>query len=136
MNVVDKMLQFYNSKQAENMMCVEFDLNQFEFQNIKESNDGQEAAPTSIFSRANQEFTNSNFFIKLNGVCHSHSIFEKHQQQLGIQLNGKKVIKSIQDRILKLKKLLKEEVQINYPNIKAPEHLLLNAEKTNKFYLN
>lgn len=60
------------------MMCVEFDLSQSEMNSCSTSTESGRASLKSIFKRADQEFTNSNFYIKLNGICHSHSIFEKN----------------------------------------------------------
>lgn len=79
--------------------------------------------------------TNQNIHLRLSGQCHGQSLFELNQS-ITFNINGKKLIKSIQDRILSLKRELADMVMMNHPEITPPVHILNNPEKIQKFYLN
>ena len=51
-------------------------------------------------------------------------------------LSGKKVIKSIQDRILQLKHTLRDAIKNAYPNKYPPDFIRSDNDKTCKFFLN
>jgi len=57
---------------------------------------------------------------------------------LGFSFSGKKVIKSIQDRILKLKGMLRDVIKQNNPKSSSsvPIQIMSDPEKSMKFYLN
>jgi len=55
---------------------------------------------------------------------------------LSFTVSGKKIVKSIQERILGLKALLKDTIKSHYPHKQVPSHIQFDHEKHQKFYLN
>ena len=89
------------------MVCVAFELDEIEevpdlapFANI------QPEVEVNI-SRINQDFVEQNFVFTLNGECHGERVFNK---DLVFIANGKKIVKSVQDRLLEVKEHLLNQV--------------------------
>lgn len=120
------------------MICLEFDLQDHPItapadasEEVKET-----ARNNRRFRVITQEYIETNFQFRINGSCHGHKIF-CGSQSLSFSLSGKKVIKSIQDRIISLKQSLAETVRLAHPH-KWPhtDHIQNEPEKHMKFYLN
>jgi hypothetical protein len=132
------MLNIATLKRAENMMCLEFDLEGLNINSVKDSTNKEELETVKLnrkFRVITQEMTDSTVQFRLSGECHGQNLFAQNQA-ITFNINGKKLIKSIQDRILSLKSALKDVVQACHPEIQPPPHILYSQEKLLKFYLN
>lgn len=132
------MLNIATLKKAENMICLEFDLQDLNINLAKDNTDKDQQEAVKLnrkFRVINQDMTNSTVHFRLNGQCHGQNVFAQNQA-ITFNINGKKLIKSIQDRILSLKSALKDMVQACHPEIQPPVHILYSQEKLLKFYLN
>jgi hypothetical protein len=89
------MIHINQSQLAENMMCLEFDL----------SDTPLDETLSRRFKKIDQSFIESSIKFQITGTCHGQQIFE-NDQALDYMVSGKKIIKSIQDRLLKLKESL------------------------------
>lgn len=113
------MLNIATLKKAENMMCLEFDLQDLDINMAKENADKEQQEKIKLnrkFRVINQDMTNSTVHFRLTGHCHGQGVFAPNQA-VSFNINGKKLIKSIQDRILNLKSALKDMVQAYHPEI-------------------
>lgn len=104
--------EILKSKKSELMMCVEFDLSQLplphylsdpHFVCSEDPTFPHELSPRVI----NQPMVDTTFHYYLNGECHGYRVF---QQDLHFQLQGKKIVKSVQDRILEYKQLVESKI--------------------------
>lgn len=135
----DLMLQFCNKQQAENMVCLEFDLQDQPLlsKDNQTEDEHRDIQTNRKFRIIDQTFVESTYQFRINGNCHGQKIFGGGHSGLNFTLSGKKVIKSIQDRIISLKKQLAETIKQSYHH-KWPRQVHFNGdtEKQMKFYLN
>jgi len=71
-----------------------------------------------------QEFVDSTFFFNVNGECHGKKIFKK---DLTYSLQGKRVIKSLQDRLIQAQDYIHVQLLKADPN--AEKHAAKNDGK-------
>ncbi|CDW78619.1 UNKNOWN [Stylonychia lemnae] len=96
------------NQMCENMFCVEFDLKDIPLidtsipLNLNDT-EVQEAHPRII----NQQLVDSTFHYYVNGYCHGQKIL---QHDLHYLLQGKKIVKSIQQRIIDYKEHIQKQV--------------------------
>lgn len=62
--------------------------------------------------------------LKLGANCHGQKVFGPHDLTINLQISGKKIIKSIQERLLSLKDRLRDQVKEMHPSIIPPDHIL------------
>lgn len=109
------------------MVCLEFDVQDLPIgldAAKKAAEQDEHVKMNRKFRVINQDFINQNLCFRINGTCHGQKVFAENSNSLSFSLSGKKVIKSIQDRILKLKTLLKNHIVKAYPRLQAPVQVI------------
>ena len=94
------MVMINSSKHAENMFCLEFD---FQNHRIDQSVSEEERRMNRRFRVIDQYMIESMLDFKIQGSCHGMSLFRQYENNITFSISGKKMIKSIQNRILSLK---------------------------------
>ena len=100
---------------AENMMCLEFDLQDFPIEVPEHDKENPEmieqVQSNRRFRVIDQNMIESMIHLRLKANCHGNSLFSPPEMTLNFNIQGKKLIKSIQDRILGLKEKLAQSVK-------------------------